>query len=84
MGTRFGELKKKEVVDATTGIKLGEIVDLELNLETGQITALVVPGAGSLWGILKRKEDVVVPWTKIKVIGKDVILVDKTPGISSF
>lgn len=84
MGIRFGELKRKEVVDATTGIKLGEIVDLELNLETGQITALVVPGASSMWSILKRKEDVVVPWTKIKVIGKDVILVDKTPGISSF
>lgn len=84
MAIRLTELKQKEVVDASTGVRLGEIVDLEIDMQTGQITAFIVPGAGNLWGILKRKEDVVIPWTKIKVIGKDVIIVDKTPGISSF
>lgn len=78
MAMRYGELKQKEVVDATTGMRLGEIVDLEIDMQTGQITALIVPGASNLWGVLKRKEDVVISWKKIKVIGKDVILVDNT------
>ncbi|MDD2430983.1 MAG: YlmC/YmxH family sporulation protein [Firmicutes bacterium] len=76
LGTRFNEIRQKEVVDTLTGMKLGEIIDLEVDMHTGQITALIVPGINSLWGIFRRREDVVIPWTKIKTIGKDVILVD--------
>lgn len=76
MGTRLNDLRQKEIVDTATGMKLGEIVDLELDMHTGQITALIVPGPNTVWGIFRRREDVVVPWTKIKTVGKDVILVD--------
>ncbi len=84
LNMHYNELKQKEVVDALTGVRLGEIVDLEIDMQTGQITALIVPGTNSMWGILRRKEDVVIPWTKIKVVGKDVVLVDSAPGIKSF
>ena len=31
----YNELKQKEVVDALTGVRLGEIVDLEIDMQTG-------------------------------------------------
>ena len=43
VGTRLNDLRQKEIVDTATGMKLGEIIDLELDMHTGQITALIVP-----------------------------------------
>jgi sporulation protein YlmC with PRC-barrel domain len=35
-----------------------------------------MPGGVRGWSLFRRKEEVVVPWEKIVIIGKDVILVD--------
>ena len=55
---------------------LGNIGDIEINLETGKIEAIVIGSGGKLLGFFGKEEDVVIPWNNIVKIGTDVILVD--------
>jgi YlmC/YmxH family sporulation protein len=71
---------RKDVIDIKTGRKLGELIDVEIDHETGKITAIVVPGESKMFGLLGGGPDIVIPWTKIKKIGPDVILVEIDKG----
>ena len=44
MRTRIAELRWKEVVDVQNGSRFGYVEDLEVDLESGQVRALVLPG----------------------------------------
>ncbi len=70
------ELRVKEVINLVDGRRLGWIDDLELDLESGRVTAVVVPGPARLFGLLGREPETVIPWQRIRKIGADVILVD--------
>ncbi|HMM31431.1 MAG TPA: YlmC/YmxH family sporulation protein [Clostridia bacterium] len=74
--TCFGELRRKEVVNVRDGARLGCICDLEIELGTGVVCAIIVPGPPRFWGLLKSSEELVIPFNKISKIGDDVILVD--------
>jgi YlmC/YmxH family sporulation protein len=76
---RASDLRLRDVVNVLDGSRLGFIVDFELDLETGTVTALVVPGPGRFLGFLGRETEYVIPWERIRKIGTDVILVD-IPG----
>lgn len=77
--TKASDLRK-EVIDIRTGRRLGELVDVEIDDETGRITAIVVPGDQKLFGILGSGPDVTIPWTRIRKIGPDCILVEVDRG----
>lgn len=70
------DLKLKEVINVIDGKRMGNITDIEIDVETGRLTAIVVPGIGKFLGLFGRNEDVVIPWDKISKIGMDVILVE--------
>lgn len=72
------DLKLKEVVNILDGKRLGAITDIEIDVEQGRLTAIVVPGQGKFLGLFGRNEDIVIPWDKIQKIGLDVILVEAT------
>ncbi|HZG15136.1 MAG TPA: YlmC/YmxH family sporulation protein [Candidatus Bathyarchaeia archaeon] len=73
---RLSEFSGKEIIGLDTGEKMGVIghSDLEINTSTGEITAIILPGA-TFFGFGKRKEDVVIPWNAIVKIGPDMIIV---------
>lgn len=73
--TKASELRK-EVIDIESGRRLGELIDVEIDEETGRITAIVVPGETKLFGLIGGAGDVVIPWAHIKKIGPDCILVE--------
>ena len=50
---------------------------MEVNLESGQVRALVVPGRRRFFGLLGREEDKVIPWSAVKRFGEDIILVEQ-------
>ena len=75
MRTRIAELRWKEVVDVQNGSRFGYVEDLEVDLESGQVRALVLPGRRRLFGLLGREEDTAIPWGDIEKIGTDVLLV---------
>lgn len=79
MRTRIAELRWKEVVDVQNGSRFGYVGDLEVDLESGQVRALVLPGRRRLFGLLGREEDRYIPWDRVRRFGEDIILVEQEP-----
>lgn len=73
---RASELQAKDVINVVDGRKLGSIGDLDVDMESGLIRAMIIPPAGRFFGLLASGEEVVIPWTNIVKIGTDVVLVD--------
>ena len=74
--TTFSDLKCKEVVNVCDGGRLGCVTDLEMDLCTGTILSIIVPGERSMLGLLRARDGIVIPFCRIQKIGEDVILVD--------
>lgn len=72
---KISDFQIKDVVNIANGKKLGNIDDIEINLNTGKIDAIVIGGVGKVLGFFGKDEEVVIPWTNILKIGEDVILV---------
>lgn len=72
------DLRCKEVIDITTGERLGNIDDAEINLETSEVVSLVIYGRLRFFGLMGRDDDIVVSCGDIKVVGSDVVLVKRT------
>ena len=79
METRIAELRYKEVISVTDGCRFGYVGDMEVDLESGQVRALVVPGRLRLFGLLGREEDRYIPWDRVRRFGEDIILVEQEP-----
>ena len=73
---KTSDLRAKEVINMADGKCLGHITDIEINVETGRLTAIIVPGHGRFLGFFGRNEEILIPWEKINKIGLDVILVE--------
>lgn len=69
-------IRDREVIDVKDGKKLGVVTDVEIDFEQGRITSIIIPGPGKFMNLFGRDNDVVIPWSCIKKIGVDVILVD--------
>ena len=76
MLAKTSELREREVINILDGKKLGFTSDLEIDPDTGKITALVLPAPGRFRWLLGKTGEVIVPWRQIKKIGNDVILVE--------
>ena len=72
MELSFLDLKEREIINVYDGKKLGRIIDIVFNNESGIVRGIVVPGDKK---IFRRDEDIFIPIDKIKRIGNDVILV---------
>ena len=75
MRTRIAELRWKEVIGMGDGSRFGFVEDLEVDVESGRVRSLVLPGRRRLFGLLGREEDTAIPWGDIEKIGTDVLLV---------
>lgn len=74
--SRSGELRQKEVINVSDGRRLGFVSDVEINLDDGRIDAIIIPGAGRLFGLIGKDSEFMIPWENITKIGEDIILVD--------
>ncbi|WP_313798750.1 YlmC/YmxH family sporulation protein [Cytobacillus sp.] len=72
---KISEFQLKDVVNVSNGRKLGNIGDIDINIQTGKIDAVIIGGAGKVLGFFGRDDDIVIPWKNILKIGEDVILV---------
>ncbi|HVB11038.1 MAG TPA: YlmC/YmxH family sporulation protein [Bacillota bacterium] len=73
---KISELRVRDVINIADGRRLGLLCDVEMDLERGRITALIVPGPARFFGLFGRERDYVIAWDDIVKIGEDVILVD--------
>jgi len=72
---KISDFQIKDVVNVSDGKRLGNIGDIEINLSTGKIEAVVITGGGRVLGFFGKDQDIVIPWKNIIKIGQDVILV---------
>lgn len=68
-------MRQKEVINIESGKRLGFVCDVGFDLEEGQIQSLIVPSIGKT-GLFGKTQDIIIPWTSIKKIGNDIVLVD--------
>ena len=72
----LSDLRYKEVIDQSTGQRLGYVCDAEIDLDDGKIVALIVPGQKKLGGLLSGDDDYILPWGAISRLGEDIILAE--------
>lgn len=73
---KLSDLRVRDVVNVADGKRLGLLCDIEIDLDSGRISALVLPGSTRLFGLFGHDRDIVVPWRDVVRVGEDVILVD--------
>lgn len=73
---KISELRLHDVINVIDGKRLGMIRDVDIDVESGRVKAIILPGSTRFLNFLTRNEEVVVPWEKIVKIGVDVILVE--------
>ena len=76
MECRVSDLRFKEVINISTGQRLGFICDAVLDTAGGGVLALVVPGPSRFFGLFGREEDYILPWEGISRFGDDIILIE--------
>ena len=72
---RASSFRHKEVIDISTGERLGFMTDVDIDLSSGKVNAIIIPGKRRFFGLLPPEEDVVINWSRIQKIGDDIILV---------
>jgi YlmC/YmxH family sporulation protein len=70
------DFKQKEVININDGKIVGFVVDVNADFQNGEINSIIVAQTGKLLGSMFGKNNVTIPWDKIKKIGEDVILVE--------
>ena len=72
---RICELKQREVINVKDCKRLGFVGDVDFDISTGKMLAIIVPGPGCVCGFLGREKEFVIPFGDICQIGDDIILV---------
>ena len=70
------ELRSKDVINVVNGENLGRIDDLQMNAQTASVTALILYGRPRLGGIFGPRDNCIIDFRQIRLVGKDVILVE--------
>ncbi|GAB2563130.1 YlmC/YmxH family sporulation protein [Gracilibacillus alcaliphilus] len=78
---RFNDLGNKELIDLTSGSRLGVLgqTDLEIDEKTGQIISFTIPQY-TMFGLRKTEVYSRIDWKQIKKIGDDMIIVETDKG----
>ena len=76
---KFTELRCKEVICICDGRRLGFVCDVKVEVPEGCVVAILVPGPCRILGLWGRRDDYLIPWSCIRRIGPDIILVDIKP-----
>lgn len=71
---RLSDLQNKDIVNMTDGRKIGNIIDVNIDLE-GKLAGLVVEKSKFFTFMFSNKDEIEIKWNQIEKIGEDVILV---------
>ncbi len=58
---------------------MGFVSDVEIDVLTGKVAAIIIPGPCRFFGLFGRSDDFVIPWGCIRRFGADIILVEVAP-----
>lgn len=72
---KFTELKNKDVINISDGVRLGRVDDVEIDPERACIVSIISLGRPRFFGLFGKDSDIIIPWENIEIIGIDAILV---------
>lgn len=74
---RYSELGGKEIIDLDNGERMGVVgqSDMVIDPISGKIESIILP-TGSLLGLGRKKEEVMIPWKAIRKVGSEMIIVE--------
>lgn len=75
MNCSLSQLRDKEVINSRNGCRIGYVDDLEVDTRSAKVCALIIFGRLKFFGLLGRKDNCIIPWDRIELIGEDTILV---------
>ena len=67
-------IRSMEVVDISTGSKLGYVRDYNVYLSNNKVVSIFLPSTSKGW--FAKEDDIEIPWEKVIKIGVDVLIVD--------
>jgi YlmC/YmxH family sporulation protein len=70
----INNLRMMEVIDVNSGAKLGYIKDIKIDCGEHRIISILIPFQKSTW--FSKMDSIEIPWSKVKKVGVDVILVE--------
>ncbi len=76
MTCRMGDLRNKEVINVKDGTKIGYVSDIDIDMKNARLSSVVIYGRLRWFGLLGRDHDIVIPWSQIKLMGDDAVLVE--------
>lgn len=78
---KLSEISSKDVINDEDGVKLGKIVDAEIDVATGKIVSVTIYRGFKFFNVFGSKDNVQIPWNKIIKIGNDVVIVENNQKI---
>lgn len=74
---RLSELIGKDIVNIQNGARLGTVADSDLviEMESGEIQSIMLPSRAGFLSLFDRN-NFTIPWSCVKKIGNEVIIVD--------
>ena len=72
---RLSEIQNKDVINLSTGQKIGNIIDVKVNSESGKIESFILERK-KFASLFSSNEEIEIYYDQIKKIGEDVILVE--------
>lgn len=74
---RLSDLQNKDIVNVNNGKNIGNIIDVKIDEESGNIVSFIIEPNGNFFKFLRSsdKNDTEINWHSITKIGEDVILV---------
>lgn len=70
------ELRSKDVINIVNGENLGRVDDLEMDAASAAVTGLILYGRPRLLGLFGPRNNCLIGFQQIRLIGIDTILVE--------
>lgn len=72
----LSDIQSIDVVNVTTGNKIGRIKDIDFDTNSGTIISLSVLTISKLRSFFSGDQLIIIPWEKVIKFGNDVIIVN--------
>lgn len=72
---RLSDLQNKDIVNMIDGRNVGNIIDVKIDEDTGNIVSFIIEPSKNFFSFFNRGNDTEINWESIAKIGEDVILV---------
>ena len=73
---RIYELKQKEVINIKDGNRIGYISDVEIDVEEGVISTIIIPSGSKMFGVFGAEQEYHIPWEHVTQIGDDLVIIE--------